>query len=134
MLQPTDLSNKCSILLGVGTIYTSYVRGELDGDDEVAVGQAPDGQWDALTWPLVTSGRSCTWPRPPTYSTKSGPPNSWRRCARSTTRSAPPPRCGPCAAARARRTSPRGWPDASTRLATSATSNAPTPSPRSTPR
>ncbi|MFE3582884.1 TfuA-like protein [Streptomyces vinaceus] len=40
-------------MLGVGTIYTSYVRGEIDGDDEVAVGQAPDGQWDALTWPLV---------------------------------------------------------------------------------
>ncbi|GHD83458.1 hypothetical protein GCM10010336_75300 [Streptomyces goshikiensis] len=40
-------------MLGVGTIYTSYVRGEIDGDDEVAVGQAPDGQWDALTWPVV---------------------------------------------------------------------------------
>ncbi|MFB7983957.1 TfuA-like protein [Streptomyces vinaceus] len=40
-------------MLGVGTIYTSYMRGEIDGDDEVAIGQAPDGQWDALTWPLV---------------------------------------------------------------------------------
>ncbi|MGW9369674.1 TfuA-like protein [Streptomyces xanthophaeus] len=40
-------------MLGVGTIYSSYVRGEIDGDDEVAVGQAPDGQWDALTWPIV---------------------------------------------------------------------------------
>ncbi|MFJ3883017.1 TfuA-like protein [Streptomyces sp. NPDC090077] len=40
-------------MLGVGHIYTAYVRGDIDGDDEVAVGQAPDGAWDALTWPLV---------------------------------------------------------------------------------
>ncbi|MFE3608356.1 TfuA-like protein [Streptomyces goshikiensis] len=40
-------------MLGVGSIYTSYVRGEIDGDDEVAVGQAPDGEFAALTWPLV---------------------------------------------------------------------------------
>ncbi|MFF4578382.1 TfuA-like protein [Streptomyces sp. NPDC001373] len=40
-------------MLGVGSIYTSYVRGEIDGDDEVAVGQAPDGEWEALTWPVV---------------------------------------------------------------------------------
>ncbi|MFG2715255.1 TfuA-like protein [Streptomyces goshikiensis] len=40
-------------MLGVGAIYTSYIRGEIDGDDEVAVGQAPDGEWDALTWPVV---------------------------------------------------------------------------------
>ncbi|MET9945265.1 TfuA-like protein [Streptomyces sp. NPDC006341] len=39
---------------GVGTIYTAYVQGEIEGDDEVAVGQAPDGDWDALTWPVVT--------------------------------------------------------------------------------
>ncbi|MFJ3933870.1 TfuA-like protein [Streptomyces sp. NPDC090029] len=40
-------------MLGVGDIYTAYVRGDIDGDDEVAVGQAPDGAFDALTWPLV---------------------------------------------------------------------------------
>ncbi|MFI1443249.1 TfuA-like protein [Streptomyces fructofermentans] len=40
-------------MLGVGHIYTAYVRGDIDGDDEVAVGQAPDGAWDALTWPMV---------------------------------------------------------------------------------
>ncbi|MEU9714034.1 TfuA-like protein [Streptomyces sp. NPDC047976] len=40
-------------MLGVGNIYNAFVRGEIDGDDEVAVGQAPDGAWDALTWPLV---------------------------------------------------------------------------------
>ncbi|MET8676069.1 TfuA-like protein [Streptomyces sp. NPDC004647] len=40
-------------MLGVGTIYTAYARGEIDGDDEVAVGQTPDGEWDALTWPMV---------------------------------------------------------------------------------
>ncbi|MFJ3713683.1 TfuA-like protein [Streptomyces sp. NPDC090053] len=40
-------------MLGVGSIYTAYARGEIHGDDEVAVGQAPDGEWDALTWPLV---------------------------------------------------------------------------------
>ncbi|MFF7505363.1 TfuA-like protein [Streptomyces lavendulae] len=26
---------------------------EIDGDDEVAVEQAPDGEWEALTWPVV---------------------------------------------------------------------------------
>lgn len=40
-------------MLGIGTIYASYARGEIHGDDEVAVGQAPDGQWEALTWPVV---------------------------------------------------------------------------------
>ncbi|MER5904300.1 TfuA-like protein [Streptomyces mirabilis] len=40
-------------MLGVGSIYASYVQGEIDGDDEVAVGQAPDGEWNALTWPVV---------------------------------------------------------------------------------
>ncbi|MEH0551150.1 TfuA-like protein [Streptomyces sp. B21-101] len=40
-------------MLGVGRIYSAYASGEIDGDDEVAVGQAPDGEWDALTWPVV---------------------------------------------------------------------------------
>ncbi|MFG2631619.1 TfuA-like protein [Streptomyces sp. NPDC048473] len=40
-------------MLGVGSVYTAYIRGEVVGDDEVAVGQAPDGEWDALTWPVV---------------------------------------------------------------------------------
>ncbi|MGW7362421.1 TfuA-like protein [Streptomyces sp. NPDC054841] len=40
-------------MLGVGSIYTAYVRGEIDGDDEVAVGQALDGDWESLTWPVV---------------------------------------------------------------------------------
>ncbi|MET8718681.1 TfuA domain-containing protein [Streptomyces misionensis] len=40
-------------MLGVGSIYAAYARGEIEGDDEVAVGQAPDGQWNALTWPVV---------------------------------------------------------------------------------
>ncbi|WP_216586570.1 TfuA-like protein [Streptomyces brasiliscabiei] len=40
-------------MLGVGTIYTAYAQGEISGDDEVAVGQAPDGNREALTWPLV---------------------------------------------------------------------------------
>ncbi|WP_331726258.1 TfuA-like protein [Streptomyces sp. NBC_01276] len=40
-------------MVGVGSIYTAYVRGDIDGDDEVAVGQAPDGAFAALTWPLV---------------------------------------------------------------------------------
>ncbi|MCZ1012184.1 TfuA-like protein [Streptomyces lydicus] len=40
-------------MVGVGPIFTAYLRGEITGDDEVAVGQAPDGSWDALTWPLV---------------------------------------------------------------------------------
>ncbi|MFB8087317.1 TfuA-like protein [Streptomyces sp. NPDC055992] len=40
-------------MLGVGAIYTAYVHGVIEGDDEVAVGQAPDGGWEALTWPLV---------------------------------------------------------------------------------
>ncbi|WP_371801548.1 TfuA domain-containing protein (plasmid) [Streptomyces sp. NBC_01732] len=40
-------------MLGVGSIYAAYVRGDIDGDDEVAVGQSPDGDWSALTWPVV---------------------------------------------------------------------------------
>ncbi|WP_343327556.1 TfuA-like protein [Streptomyces sp. SID4920] len=40
-------------MLGIGTIYTAYAHGVIEGDDEVAVGQAPDGGWEALTWPLV---------------------------------------------------------------------------------
>ncbi|WAX81273.1 TfuA domain-containing protein [Streptomyces sp. KMM 9044] len=40
-------------MLGVGSVFTAYARGDIDGDDEVAVGQAPDGEWAALSWPLV---------------------------------------------------------------------------------
>lgn len=40
-------------MFGVGSVYTAYASGEIDGDDEVAVGQAPDGEFGALTWPLV---------------------------------------------------------------------------------
>ncbi|MFF0386925.1 TfuA-like protein [Streptomyces sp. NPDC004286] len=40
-------------MVGVGRIYNDYVRGTIEGDDEVAVGQAPDGDFRALTWPLV---------------------------------------------------------------------------------
>ncbi|MGW7260716.1 TfuA-like protein [Streptomyces sp. NPDC054834] len=40
-------------MLGVGAIYNAYARGEITGDDEVAVGQAPDGDRKSLTWPLV---------------------------------------------------------------------------------
>ncbi|MDF3144173.1 MULTISPECIES: TfuA-like protein [unclassified Streptomyces] len=40
-------------MIGIGTIYTHYINGEISGDDEVAVGQAPDGDQEALTWPLV---------------------------------------------------------------------------------
>ncbi|MGW7343071.1 TfuA-like protein [Streptomyces sp. NPDC054854] len=40
-------------MVGIGSIYTAYALGDIDGDDEVAVGQAPDGAFDALTWPLV---------------------------------------------------------------------------------
>ncbi|MDW8803706.1 TfuA-like protein [Streptomyces scabiei] len=40
-------------MLGVGDIYTAYARGEISGDDEVAVGQTPDGDRQALTWPVV---------------------------------------------------------------------------------
>lgn len=41
-------------MVGVGRIYAAYIRGDIDGDDEVAVGQAPDGEFGALTWPLVS--------------------------------------------------------------------------------
>lgn len=44
-------------MLGVGRVYAAYVRGEIDGDDEVAVGQQPDGDFAALTWPLVNIRR-----------------------------------------------------------------------------
>lgn len=41
-------------MLGVGTIYSAYASGAITGDDEVAVGQAPDGDFRALTWPVVS--------------------------------------------------------------------------------
>ncbi|GGU42997.1 TfuA-like protein [Streptomyces violascens] len=40
-------------MTGVGAVFRAYLRGDLDGDDEVAVGQQPDGSWRSLTWPLV---------------------------------------------------------------------------------
>lgn len=40
-------------MLGVGAIYDAYLNGSIDGDDEVAVGQAPTGDLKALTWPVV---------------------------------------------------------------------------------
>jgi hypothetical protein len=40
-------------MLGVGAIFDAYVRGDIDSDDEVAVGQEPGGGLRALTWPLV---------------------------------------------------------------------------------
>ncbi|MFF3624894.1 TfuA-like protein [Streptomyces sp. NPDC002467] len=40
-------------MIGPGRIYGAYRRGALTGDDEVAVGQAPDGDLHAHTWPLV---------------------------------------------------------------------------------
>ncbi|MCP3822103.1 TfuA-like protein [Streptomyces sp. A3M-1-3] len=40
-------------MLGVGAVFSAYVRGDIDGDDEVAVGQEPGGGLRALTWPLV---------------------------------------------------------------------------------
>ncbi|MGW4984038.1 TfuA-like protein [Streptomyces mirabilis] len=38
---------------GVGAIFRRYLSGELTADDEVAVGQDPDDDQHALTWPLV---------------------------------------------------------------------------------
>ncbi|MGW0647692.1 TfuA-like protein [Streptomyces umbrinus] len=38
---------------GLGSIYRRYLTGELTSDDEVAVGQQPDDDQQALTWPLV---------------------------------------------------------------------------------
>ncbi|MFF2657294.1 TfuA-like protein [Kitasatospora sp. NPDC058032] len=40
-------------MAGVGAVFRAYVNGEIDGDDEVAVGQEPGGRQRALTWPLV---------------------------------------------------------------------------------
>ncbi|MEU8741976.1 TfuA-like protein [Streptomyces halstedii] len=40
-------------MLGVGAVYSAYAGGAITGDDEVAVGQAPDGAFRALTWPVV---------------------------------------------------------------------------------
>ncbi|GAA2679912.1 MULTISPECIES: TfuA-like protein [Actinosynnema] len=44
-------------MVGVGEVFAAYAAGDLVGDDEVAVGQAPDGDWQALTWPLVNLRR-----------------------------------------------------------------------------
>lgn len=41
-------------MTGVGAVFRAYLHGDLDGDDEVAVGQEPDGDWRSLTWPLVS--------------------------------------------------------------------------------
>ncbi|MFC8676841.1 TfuA-like protein [Streptomyces griseorubiginosus] len=43
-------------MIGIGSIYTAYVNGRIDGDDEVAVGQSPEGE--ALTWPVVNLRRA----------------------------------------------------------------------------
>ncbi|MFF4233471.1 TfuA-like protein [Streptomyces sp. NPDC001820] len=40
-------------MLGVGEVFRAYVRGDIDADDEVAVGQEPGDGLRALTWPLV---------------------------------------------------------------------------------
>ena len=40
-------------MVGVGAVFRAYVSGEIDGDDEVAVGQEPGGRYRSLTWPLV---------------------------------------------------------------------------------
>ncbi|MFJ1936547.1 TfuA-like protein [Kitasatospora sp. NPDC088160] len=40
-------------MIGVGAVFRAYLSGEIDGDDEVAVGQEPAGRQRALTWPLV---------------------------------------------------------------------------------
>ncbi|MFJ8472418.1 TfuA-like protein [Kitasatospora sp. NPDC094011] len=40
-------------MVGVGAVFRAYVSGEIEGDDEVAVGQEPGGRQRALTWPLV---------------------------------------------------------------------------------
>nr|WP_239073865.1 TfuA-like protein [Streptomyces sp. SID10853] len=40
-------------MLGVGSIYSAYANGDLDGDGEVAVAQAPTGDLRALSWPMV---------------------------------------------------------------------------------
>ncbi|WP_369384131.1 TfuA-like protein [Streptomyces sp. cg36] len=40
-------------MTGIGRVYHAYAHGEIDGDDEVAVGQDPAGHYTRLTWPLV---------------------------------------------------------------------------------
>jgi hypothetical protein len=40
-------------MVGVGRIHHAYASGAIDGDDEVAVVHAPDGDYAASTWPLV---------------------------------------------------------------------------------
>ncbi|KQW11386.1 TfuA-like protein [Streptomyces sp. Root369] len=50
-LRAAELS-KCG-MLGVGSIFSSYASGLLDGDDEVAVAQSTNGDLRPCTWPLV---------------------------------------------------------------------------------
>ncbi|MFI1172819.1 TfuA-like protein [Streptomyces melanogenes] len=40
-------------MTGIGRVYRAYASGEIKGDDEVAVGQEPGGEYARLTWPLV---------------------------------------------------------------------------------
>jgi TfuA-like protein len=87
-------------MLGVGDIYTAYASGEITGDDEVAVGQALDGEFAALARALVNLRQDPgSGPLGRDSSTATGRLRCRRRCARSITRSARPPPCGPSAAA-----------------------------------
>lgn len=40
-------------MVGLGEVYGQYVRGEIEGDDEVAVAQSPSGNWHACSIPMV---------------------------------------------------------------------------------
>ncbi|MDX3345853.1 TfuA-like protein [Streptomyces sp. ME02-6987-2C] len=40
-------------MIGVGSVWSDYVSGQLDGDDEVAVAQSTNGDLRSCTWPLV---------------------------------------------------------------------------------
>lgn len=40
-------------MVGLGRIYRQYARGEIEGDDEVAVAQSPSGNWQARSIPMV---------------------------------------------------------------------------------
>ncbi|EGX59358.1 TfuA-like core domain-containing protein [Streptomyces zinciresistens K42] len=55
-LRAAELSD-CG-MLGIGTIWSAYLSGVLDGDDEVAVAQSTEGDLASCTWPLVRVRRT----------------------------------------------------------------------------
>ncbi|MFI1400750.1 TfuA-like protein [Streptomyces sp. NPDC020681] len=74
-------------MVGAGCVFEAYVHGDLDGDDEVVVGQEPGEGQRGLTWPPGDPARGSAWLRPKASSPLRQRVRCWRRSGPSTTRS-----------------------------------------------